>query len=497
MFVSAIRRLVTVIFVCAIALSANAQQIHFIYLQTENSQPFYVKINNKVTSSSSTGYLILPKLTDGVYKLNVGFPKKEFPEQNFQVLVEDKNQGFLLKNFGEKGWGLFNMQSFAIVLGESTHNAETVTTNAQSDPFSKMLASVVKDSSILQKSEPLKEIPAVAKADSTVADKEVPVSDKIDSNGNVAGERHVLLISPPTKFLSKGNNDGLEMIYIDSNETGNDTIRIFIPTQKAIVKTIADTTNAVKSDKPSESVIKDTASMQVLEQTVTVKSDTTASVSQSIPVISDTAASLPQAVPAEADTTASVLQSIAAKADTTASVPQSITAKADSTVSLTHPVFLENIQSIKNEDSIGVKKTDAINEPGVDNHDSTGKAGDQDDNMQQNKIVVLPKVLESSATNSDCKGFADNEDFLKLRKKMASESSDDYMIKMATKAFHSRCFSTEQIKNLSLLFLTNEGKYRFFDLSYAFVSNSDQFYTLQSQLTDNYYINRFKAMIDK
>ena len=80
---------------------------------------------------------------------------------------------------------------------------------------------------------------------------------------------------------------------------------------------------------------------------------------------------------------------------------------------------------------------------------------------------------------------------------MASENSDDNMIKVAKKAFHLKCFSTEQIKNLSFLFLTNAGKYIFFDTAYPFASDSDQYNTLQSQLTDSYYINRFKAMIHK
>ena len=87
--------------------------------------------------------------------------------------------------------------------------------------------------------------------------------------------------------------------------------------------------------------------------------------------------------------------------------------------------------------------------------------------------------------------------FFETAQKMASENSDDHMIKIAKKAFHSKCFSTEQIKNLSFLFLTNSGKYMFFDMAYPFASDSDQYSTLQSQLTDSYYINRFKAMIHK
>src|SRR5436853_6412102 len=83
MLLSRLRRLIIFILVFAAVLKAGAQQTHFIYLQTEGAQPFYVKINNKVISSSPAGYLILSKLPDGEFDLGVGFPKKEFPEENF------------------------------------------------------------------------------------------------------------------------------------------------------------------------------------------------------------------------------------------------------------------------------------------------------------------------------------------------------------------------------------------------------------------------------
>jgi hypothetical protein len=80
---------------------------------------------------------------------------------------------------------------------------------------------------------------------------------------------------------------------------------------------------------------------------------------------------------------------------------------------------------------------------------------------------------------------------------MAAENKMETMLKTARKYFRSKCFSTEQIKDLSYLFLTNEGKYRFFDAAYPFTSDSDQYDILESQLTDEYYITRFKAMIRK
>ena len=80
---------------------------------------------------------------------------------------------------------------------------------------------------------------------------------------------------------------------------------------------------------------------------------------------------------------------------------------------------------------------------------------------------------------------------------MASEDNTEDMIKVAKKYLKAKCYSTEQIKDLSYLFLEDKGKYLFFDAAYPFTSDSDQYQTLQSQLTDQYYLNRFKAMIRK
>ena len=78
---------------------------------------------------------------------------------------------------------------------------------------------------------------------------------------------------------------------------------------------------------------------------------------------------------------------------------------------------------------------------------------------------------------------------------MAGEKNDDDMISEARKTFKTKCFSTVQIRNLSTLFLTDESKYKFFDAAYQYVSDLENFSTLQSALKEEYYINRFKAMI--
>ena len=424
MFLPVLQRSVIVVLTLVSALFSRAQQSHFVYLQTETGQPFYVKINNKVVSSSSGGYLILPKLEDGDYRLSIGFPKKEFPEENFQLAIDKNNEGFLLKNFGEKGWGLFNLQSYTVVMGGNDAMV-SAPKSLQDDQFSRMLADVVKDSSILQKKEPLQE-----------------VASKIDS-GIVAGDSNAVaavlsgpLLSPATRFLTKKNRDGLELIYIDHNLYLNDTIRIFIPARKGVIKA-ANADNIAQNTNPPAPSYTDTASVAADQAGSRMKSDT----------------------------------------DLVVSPPK------------------ENV--VQNKDSVMAQKTDEVKTSQIHSEDSVIRSPEKGKIIEGNNIVVLPKVVQSSTSNSDCKAFAGNEDFLKLRKKMASGNSEDNMIKIAKKAFHSKCFSTEQIKNLSFLFLTDAGKYMFFDLAYPFASDSEQYKSLQSQLTDSYYINRFKAMIHK
>lgn len=99
--------------------------------------------------------------------------------------------------------------------------------------------------------------------------------------------------------------------------------------------------------------------------------------------------------------------------------------------------------------------------------------------------------------NSDCKKIASENDFLKLRKQMAAQSSEKNMLVVAYKQFIKTCFITEQVKNLGVLFITQEEKYKFFVAAFPFISDTHNFASLDDQLTDNYYKTRFKAMLSR
>ena len=423
-------RSLTVSFFVLFSFGLAAQQNHFIYFQTENKQPFYVKLDKKLLSSSASGYLIVPKLQDGAYTLTIGFPKNIWPEQNITCSVNKKDDGYLLKNFGDKGWGLFNLQTLEVVMAAQKAAADqAVILVNKTDDFSKTLSNVINDPSIAKTEEvkpvikeeikPVEEIKKEEPVKLVIKEEVKPVNEtkkedvkpvikeEIKPVEEIKKEDPIKSAPQITKLLSSTGTDGTEMIYVDVINGKPDTVRLFIP--------VEITSPAIKPEKKAE------------EPKVEIKKE--------------------EAKNADAKFI-----------DITLPNPN---AKVDSATILSEPVIITE------------KKAEVV------------KASET-----ANENIVKPVMV-----NSDCKNFATEEDFLKLRKKMAAANNDDDMVAVAKKIFKSKCFTTEQIKNLSVLFLKDEGKYKIFDTAYPFVSDSHNFSTLEAQLTDAYFISRFKVML--
>lgn len=392
-------------------LFLSAQLNHFIYLQTEGKQPFYAKIDRKIFSSSVSGYLIIAKLKEGVYTINIGFPKGEIEEQTFVCSVS-RDAGYLVKNFGDKGWGLFNLQTLDVVMANSSGTGVVKTAGKEkTDEFSSMLSEVVNDPLIKQ---PEKITPAVKPAEEV---KETPLSPGQEEKPVMAAasNRPVIIKSKAVTTVA-----GLETVYIDVTGDKQDTITIVIPIDEE--KTIDSTSNLPGQQVGTDDIAK----------------------------------------PAE-----EVKEPSQEKQDDPAKVEDTPTVKG------TNPA-----ESDKKAEGAADRKFLPIEIKAVVTPDSSAQVS-----------PVTPMI------NSDCKAYASEEDFLKLRKKMVAEDTEDGMITAAQKFLKSKCYTVLQVKNLSVLFLKDQGKYKFFDLAYAFVSDSHNFYTLENQLSDPYFISRFKAMV--
>jgi Domain of unknown function (DUF4476) len=428
-------------------LRSFSQQNHFIYLQTENKQPFYVKLDKEILSSSASGYIIIPKLQDGTYILAIGFPKNEWPEQTVTCTVNKKDAGYLLKNFGDKGWGIFNLQTMEVTTsGVKAVEKENVGVEDKNDIFSNTLSNVVNDPSIARKIEekPIvkEEVkPALVEnktevlpdtlSNSVIAPvEEKKVEDKPVIKEEVKPvveiikkEEQVIASSQVKKLFSIKSSEGTDMVFADIVNGVADTVRLFIAAEK--------NNEAIQ---PEKKIVKPATDLPKNEE---VKKDES---KIKVSSVKTTKADEPKFIDIE--------------------LPNP-NIKKDTALKILVPVA-------------GVNKTE--------------------------QIPVSEKPKENTTkpvmVNSDCKSLATQDDFLKLRKKMAAEGTDEEMVDIAKKVFRSKCFTTEQIKNLSVLFLKDDGKYKFFDAAYPFVSDSNNFSSLEAQLSDVYFITRFKAMVN-
>lgn len=112
-----LKRSLFTLFFLAMAFRMSAQdQQYFVYIQSERSQPFYVRYDGKLLPSSDKGYIILSKMPAGTASLRIGFAKSDAPERQYLVKVTGPgDQGYLLKKDGDRGYALFNLQTFAVI----------------------------------------------------------------------------------------------------------------------------------------------------------------------------------------------------------------------------------------------------------------------------------------------------------------------------------------------------------------------------------------------
>ena len=165
----------------------KAQQNHFLYIQTEGRQPFYVKLDKKIYSSSASGYLLISKLKTATYSLAIGFPKSEWTEQNIQCKIDDNDIGLLLKNFGSKGWGLFNLQTLDVIMPAGEKRVASIEVVNKTDAFSTMLSTVVNDSTIRQTEVVKEEIKAAPKVESNIVS--VAVNETAPGNASAQSKK--------------------------------------------------------------------------------------------------------------------------------------------------------------------------------------------------------------------------------------------------------------------------------------------------------------------
>ncbi len=477
--------LLACLFFCGRAWAQNQQ--HYVYIQSEKGQPFYVKVNGQVLSSTERGYIILPKLESGTVPMSIGYAQSEGPaqEQKFYVRIAKNDQGFLLK----KG-ALYNLQTFREIKADngdgSTATAaaqepvqEAVAANNTEDTARKeMMGNLQKDledtfsqkatvtgpgkpsaskssnafSSALDKvvvsgddrEEPVAEVAPVKPTEGATAPvEEQPVAKK------PRGKKHKAEREP----LTEEEQDILKSVMADESKAA------------ASEAAVADQPQQTTEEQPAPKKQKKHKKREGDPDFIEFQEDGKASA----PVV----AAAPAAVAAETAAPAVELPA-------TEEAPVRKKKKRKLFDDTEHP---NNI--ITDSSGYGIAMgTEAPSRKKKKNEEAVAENSEKKD-------------AGSRLINTDCGNVMDEATFRKVLRKFVSARSDDSMIDVFRKSTRNYCLETAQVKSLALLVSSEEARYRLLDLAYAKTYDTEKYGSLESLLTESYYKGRFRAMLHK
>ncbi|MGN6291453.1 MAG: DUF4476 domain-containing protein [Chitinophagaceae bacterium] len=432
-----------------------SQKVYFMYLQADGAQPFFLKMKEQVYSSNTSGYLILSKLQDSTYSFSIGFPQNKWPEQAFSVPVSGSDKGFLLKNI-EGRWSLLDLQTQQAIQGELAGKARSVRTEPKEvSAFTEVLSKAADDPSLKERVVPLPAVvkqeekpviaaPAVKQETVTAA---VPQKEELSSlaKDTIVQQAPVVAVAPPVAIKKEENTEPLK------DSTAQQSVAA-VPVEE-------------KKTPPAE---------EKKQETVQVKE------------------------PVDTLQTAPVIENAEVKAEQTAALiaykPSVVTRKTESSTTEGFGVTYIDEYPDGKKDTVQIfipnPKTITKQVPPLQEETKFLPM-----DTETKDLTPAKKPETQNAGGNNCKAMASETDYLKLRKKMVATDGDDAMLVAAKKIFKTKCFTSEQVRNLGTLFLNDAGRYNFFDAAYLAVSDRENFATLQAELKDEYYISRFKAML--
>lgn len=489
---------------------AGAQKTYFVYIQSDNQQPFFVNLNGKSISSSDMGYVILSKLHDSTYPIKIGFPSGGVAPQEFDLTVNGNDLGLLLKDFGEKGYGLFNLQTLNLTMNSNEANKlKAIEAQKRAEAEKRYADSVATATALMaekQKQDSIK-----------IAEQQAAEKQKTDSvavnvvktggetvGGTVAKETAaqvapVVAVAPvAVAGAVSAEKTGAEVVKQESPVTAQpqivkDTAFAAKPVSDSV--RVAAATDSVKTEKAVDSAKTETAKSDSLKPVAADNSAVVADVSKSPDV---NAAKATAVVTAGAVTTGVVSANSGPKfLDMELKADSATAEKKDTVVTAASPAK-DTAAVVAKTDSTKVKDTVAVN--AVSTAETKGTITVNSPNTAVVAPVVAAPVVvatekSTAVTNSNCKKIAGEKDFASLRKKMMAASTTPEKILEAKSVFREKCFNNEQIRTLCLIFLDDESKLRFLDEAYPYSTDPQAYKQLSNLLVDDFYIRRFNAII--
>ncbi|NLR82590.1 DUF4476 domain-containing protein [Chitinophaga eiseniae] len=519
-------RTVTFVWVCLLLCSQAWAQVqhHYVYIQSEKGQPFYVKYNGQVLSSTERGYIILPQLSSGTTPITVGFPKNESPEVKFDLRIAKNDQGFLLKKSGDAAYSLYDLQSFREIKSEEGTAVQTAATEtpAPATPVEADTTAPVPDTA-------KKEMMANLQKDleTTFADKAVVTGPNKPAN-------------PVKPAANKGNSfsSALDKVVVsgdDRNEPEPEVAATPVPAQPATAPAV-DEPEAKKGKGRKHKGAREplTEEEQALLTEVMAEENKTAA---SEAAAADAAKAATEEAPVKKQKKHKQREGdpdfIEFQDDKSPAAP---VAAKDAAVAVPVPVVVEvpvEATPVPAEDQPAPKKKkrskifdDTEHPANVITDDSSGygvmaprsdeapvkskKKKKHSDEVEMDAAgapvgaavaaeepAAKKKSSESRLLNSDCTNIMDEATFRKVLRKFAAAKTDNSMIDVFMKQTRNYCLETAQVKTLASLLTADDTRYRLLDAAYPKTYDTEKYGSLENILIDDYYRGRFRAMLHK
>jgi hypothetical protein len=504
-----------------------------------------VKANNQIFSSTSLGSVIVPKIEEGDLIISIGFPQNRWNPLRYKLIVNNKDLAYILKKSNSNSWSLYDYYSMSIIEPLDSSNASnnsvkpvndfaTVLSQVsgvnlepvfQAEPKSEKAAKDVMASKSVEVSLPKVEAenpsdkPSISKVDNLIV-KQVDTKTG-DTSNPIVNSSEKDSLTPSSKKKDNFVAVDSTIIKVDSisfSKNKPDTLVQVSGSLSVKVDTVEKKINPL-IDTLIKEVVKDNRTDSAANTIINIKiidTITTIDTSNLLPIVinnfqKDTL--VRKVSPSQKDLV--FIETVAIQQTSSAidSLHVNKEFKIEDTIIKTDKEVSIKVSLPKNIDSLIIKDSFILksNSTEIDLPSDTAKANlILDSLMNENKSIQVESLIVSKDSSNTkevniafdtiiverrCIELADDNDFIHLRRMMTKEDEESQMISAALMMFKEKCFSVSQIKNLAVLFLNDEAKYKFLETAFPFVSDMAYFKSLESLLSEEKNVKRFKELI--
>lgn len=226
---------------------------HYIFIEAEGQQPFYLKRAGQSYSSTAMGFIILPKLISKDLDFIIGFPNKMYPEVVFKINGLQDDRGFYLKQLEGKGWVLVDRQTSSVLLGSKVDVQQAQAIASSASGFAELLADATGDKSLLDKTYLVNTVEKTS-ASATTPNTKSKTTNTATKQDN--GQKQVKGLSKlgtirsyiqsadssqlKIAFFDKGVKDNWDTIFVEIDRYLNKPVQLISSKEQAEQKTVIE-----------------------------------------------------------------------------------------------------------------------------------------------------------------------------------------------------------------------------------------------------------------